>query len=121
MKKYVFTVKEDICTANGKDVTATNLLEKMKLYGTVEDYDTVVASVKAEYQLSLDNVKKQYQAIVDQKLTDDELKLVVAYRERKEETNKVYAEKITSLEKQLTDIKTESEKRIEKIRAAIEG
>ena len=33
MKKVVFTIKDDVCAANNRDVNATNLLEKMKLRG----------------------------------------------------------------------------------------
>lgn len=121
MKSYVFTVREDICAANGKDVTATNLLEKMKLYGSVEDFDSVIAKGKAEYQLAVDNLKAQLTAISEQKLTAEEIKLVKVYRDCKNSTDKELLAKIDSLTKQLEDIKAENESRIEKIRAAIDA
>ncbi len=119
MKKYVFTVKEDICNENGKDVTAANLLEKMLLYGTVEDYEDVVAASHCEHQAIIDNLKAQYEAIKDQKLTSEEIKLVNSYREIKAISDRAADAKIQSLTKQLADITAEFERRIERIKAVI--
>lgn len=119
MKKVVFTIKDDVCAANNRDVNATNLLEKMKLYGSVEDYDTVVADMKREYQKSLDSLNAQYEAIKSQNLTDDEIKLINTYRACKAEIQKTYEAQISVLTKQLQDIKEESERRLEQIRAIV--
>lgn len=120
MKAYVFTVKEDICAANGKDVTATNLLEKMKLYGSVEDFDSVIAKYKAEYQLTVDNLNSQLEAIKSQKLTSDEIKLVKTYRDCKAATEKEAQDKIDAFAKLLDDIRSENAKRTEAILALLD-
>ena len=46
MKKIIFTVKDDVCAANGKDLNATDLINKMKEYGSVESYDVVIDPIK---------------------------------------------------------------------------
>ena len=83
MGKYVFTVREDICAQNSKDVNATDLLSVMKHYGTVEVYDQVRASEKAEFQANINSLTAQLDALKDQNLTADEIKLIKAYREQK--------------------------------------
>lgn len=83
MKKVVLTIKDDVCAKNGKDVNATELLTVMSHYGTVESYDPVVAKDKAEYQATIDNLTAQLNAIKEQELTVDEIKMVKAYRENK--------------------------------------
>ena len=103
MQKYVFTVKEDICQLNGKDPSARDLLEKMKLWGSVVDYDSDIAAVKAEYQKTLDELTRQYNAIADQKLTESEIKLINAYRTCYAIDTRKYTEEIEKLTKQITD------------------
>lgn len=103
MQKYVFTVKEDICQLNGKDPSARDLLEKMKLWGSVVDYDSDIAAVKAEYQKTLDELTRQYNAIADQKLTDSEIKLINAYRVCFATDTRDYREQIDKLTKQIND------------------
>ena len=83
MNKVVLTIKDDICAKNGKDVNATELLTVMSHYGTVEAYDEVVAKDRAEYQATIDNLSAQLNAIKEQELTVDEIKMVKAYRENK--------------------------------------
>lgn len=81
MKQYVFTMKDDICNANGKtEAQRADVLKVLTHYGTVEEYDQVVASERAKYQLVIDNQTKQIEAIKDQELTDDEISMVKAYR-----------------------------------------
>lgn len=112
MKKYVFTVKDDVCLANGKDVNATRVLEVMATYGTVEDYDDVVAKIKAEYQEALDNVVAQNEAIKQQNLTEEEIALVNEYRKQRAKAVQAYIDENTKLTTQLEEIKTEYENRI---------
>lgn len=119
MKKLVFTVKDDVCAANGKDVAATELIEKMKLYGNVEDYERVVATVRAEYQATVDNLTAQINAIKAQDLTPDELELVKAYRACKDKISGAYETRIGTLENQLDDIRAEEQTRLEKIMAIL--
>lgn len=115
MKKYVFTVKDDVCLANGKDVNATQVLEVMKTYGAVEDYDTVIAKIKAEYQEALDNVVAQNEAIKHQNLSDEEIAIVNEYRKQRAKAVQVYIEENANLSKTLEEVKVEHEKTIEMI------
>lgn len=130
MKKYVFTVRDDVCTKNGKDVNATALLEKMKLYGTVEDYDRNMAAVKAEYQSVIDDVTARYEAIKNLNLSNSEVQIVNLFRTLlSEETaryvaeveavKKQYGEENDALKKQLEDIKAEHENRLAQITAIL--
>jgi hypothetical protein len=119
MKKLVFTIKDDVCTANAKDVNATRLLEVMKGYGTVEDYDAHVAGIKAEYQKTLDNVVAQNEAIKQQNLSDEEIAIVNAYRTQRAKAVKVYEDENAGLKKTLADVKAKHEATIELISNAI--
>lgn len=112
MKKLVFTIKDDVCTANAKDVNAVRLLDVMKTYGTVEDYDAHLASVRAEYQRTLDNVVAQNEAIKQQNLSEEEIAMVNAYRTQRAKAVKVYIDENAKLNKTLEDIKTEHERTI---------
>lgn len=112
MKKYVFTVRDDTCIANEKDVNATRVLEVMRTYGTVEDYDTHVAVIKKEYQDALDNVVAQNEAIKAQNLTDEEIALVNEYRKQRAKAVQAYIDENSKLTSQLTEIKAEYENRI---------
>lgn len=115
MKKYVFTVKDDVCLANGKDVNATQVLTVMKTYGAVEDYDAVIAKIKAEYQEALDNVVAQNEAIKHQNLSDEEIAIVNEYRKQRAKAVQVYIEENANLNKTLEEVKVEHEKTIELI------
>lgn len=115
MKKYVFTIKDDVCAANGKDIEATELIEKMKLWGEVEDYEKAIASVRAEYQKVIDNLNAQLAAIKDQELTDDEIALLNSYRSCKKLTGDRFQARIDALEKQLDDISAGYQKKIAQI------
>lgn len=130
MKKYVFTVKDDVCAKNNKDVNATALLEKMRLYGTVESYDSNMVAVKAEYQSVIDELTARYDAIKSLNLSADEISLVNLYRSLKAETAAAYVAEVNTvkaelgaeneaLKKQLEDIKVENEGRIAKIAAIL--
>lgn len=83
MKKYVLTIDEATCSKNNKDVNAKELLNVMGHYGTVENYETVEARVVAEHQKVNAELHAQLNAIKDQELTVDEIKMVKAYRENK--------------------------------------
>lgn len=115
MKDYVFTIKDDVCAANGKNPEATELLQKMKLWGTVEPYEKVIAGVKAEYQTVIDGLTKQLNAIKAQELTADEIVLLNAYRDCKFATGATYQARIDSLEKYLEEIRNDSQKRAAQI------
>lgn len=115
MKKYVFTIKDDVCAANGKDIEASELIAKMKLWGDVEDYEKVVASVRAEYQAVVDNLTAQIAAIKNQELTDDEIALLNAYRSCKKTTGDKFQVRIDALENQLVEISNGYQKKLAQI------
>ena len=119
MKKYVFTVKDDVCALNGKDINATELLGVMSHYGSVEDYESVFAGVKAEYQGTVDSLTAQNEAIKAFNLSSDEFELVKAYRACRATISAGYESRINILETQLTDIRTEEQTRLEKIMAIL--
>ena len=83
MEKYILTIDEATCAKNNKDVNATELLNVMTHYGTVEKYETVEAKVVAEHQRVNAELHKQLNDIKEQKLTPDELEMVKAYRKNK--------------------------------------
>ena len=115
MKEYVFTVMDDVCAANGKDVEATELLQKMSLYGKVEPLEKVLLAVKSEYQAVIDNITVQLNAIKAQELTPDEIVLLNAYRDCKTATGETYQKKIDSLEKYLEEVRISSQRRAAQI------
>ena len=119
MKNYVFTIRDDVCTANGKDIEATELLAKMSLWGDVANYDTAISEIKSEYQAIVDDLTAQNSAIKDQALTEDELKLVFAYRACKTEICEKFINRINVLEGELAEIKTAEQVRSERIMAIL--
>ena len=74
MKQYVFTMMDDVCTANHKtEEQKQSVLKKLAEYGTVESYDSVVAQERAKYQSVIDNQTRQIEAIHERELTDGEM------------------------------------------------
>lgn len=121
MKTLVFTIKDDVCAANGKtDAQKSEVLKVLTHYGTVEDFDAVVAQERAKYQAVIDNLTRQYEAIKDQELTDDEIKMVYAYREGKASVVAEYVEKAEAYATQLKEVKREYENRVAKIKLALD-
>ena len=81
MKQFVFTMLDDVCTENNKtEAQKQEVLKVLTHYGSVEDFDTVLAGERAKYQTVIDNQTKQIEAIKDQDLTADEMAMVKAYR-----------------------------------------
>jgi hypothetical protein len=80
MARFVLTIKEDVCKANGKDVKAVELLKVMAHYGTVETFETVVASEIAPLQQTIDNLVRQIEAIDEKNVTDVEMGILKAFR-----------------------------------------
>lgn len=121
VKKYVLTVMPDVAVGNGKDPAATELLEKMALYGKVTPLDSEVAALRAEYQTSFDNLMKQFLAIKDQALTEDEILFLNFYRERKAANGKVYEGRIATLESKIAEAIETAEKKAAQLRAILDG
>lgn len=120
MKKIVFTIKDDVCNANGKDQhMQCELVAKMGQYGTVEDYDQHISRIKAEYQDTYDKLVAQYKAVQDRALTDDEMAIVTIYRKLKEGIKAEDKQVIEMLTGQLEKIKQENENRVAQIKALL--
>ena len=119
MKKYVFTVKDDVCLANNKDANATELIAKLKLYGSVENFDTVVSGIKAEYDEVIASMSAAYEAIASQNLTSDEIALVNTYRANKEEISKAYVAENNILKNELSTIKAKQENIVRQIQSIL--
>lgn len=120
MKQYVFTMKDDVCTLNGKtDAQKEEVLKVLTHYGTVEDYDNVVANERAKYQSVIDNQTKQIEAIKEQDLTVDEMKIVKIYRECKQSNDAQHLARINELVCQLETVKTENDRRNAQIKAIL--
>lgn len=120
MKKYVFTMKEDVCEANQKTTEQqVKILDKLREYGTVEDYEKVIAPVQSEYQGVVDNLTAQINAIKEQELTVDEIKMVKAYRENKTAVVNEYIAEVDKYKTELEGIKSEFELKTAKLRAIL--
>lgn len=121
MRKYVFTIKDDVCVANGKDIEATELLAKMRLWGDVEDYDRVISAVKAEFQEIVDNLTTQVTEMQDQdlNLTDDEIRLNELFRELKSIIVARYIDEAEAYKSELAVIKSEFERKISTLKAVL--
>lgn len=120
MKKYVFTIKDDVCTANGKDVEAFELREKMKLWGDVEEYDRVIEPLCAEYQRVIDNLTAQISAIKEQELTIDEMRMVEAYRANRASVVNEYITEVDKYKTELETIRSEFELKTAQLKAILD-
>ena len=113
IKKYSFTVKEEVMAAHNKTLAQLQeLLGVLAHYGVVVDYEADRRAENAEYQASIDGLKAQLEAIKEQKLTADEIEIIKAYRvqvlKHDEEKDKViteYHSTIAKLEDTLTKFK----------------
>lgn len=122
MKKYVFTIKDDVCAANGKDIEATELLAKMRLWGDVEDYEKATAAERAEYQATIDGLTAQLSDSKSLMLNGtDEIRMIDAYRACKKEIDDASQARIGTLELQLESTKADYLKKAEQISALLVG
>ena len=119
MKKVVLTIKDDVCARNNKDVNATELLNVMSHYGTVEDFDSALAKNNAEYQNTIDSLNAQLTAIKEQELTVDEIKMVKSYRENKSSVVSAYVAEAENYKSQLQAVKNEHEQRVARLKAIL--
>ena len=113
-------MKEDVCSLNGKtDAQKEEVLKVLSHYGTVEDYEVVIAGEREKYQAVIDNQSKQIEAIKDQDLTVDEMKIVNMYRECKKSNDAQHLSRINDLVNQLEAVRNEQEKRNAQIKAIL--
>ena len=119
MKKYVFTIKEEIAVAHGKDPNATELLKVLPHYGTLEDYESVITDVKHESQATIDKLTSHIKSIEEQELTEDEVLLLRTYRSNKATVEAAHVARENELTKQLQANKVAFEQVIVKIKNVI--
>lgn len=103
MKKYVFTVREDIMLKAGKsDEQLALLVSKMSEYGTVEDYDTVIARVSAEKDDELVNLKAAYDNAKLRDVTDKEAEVINIIRDIADDHANTYKVKYDNLKSRVS-------------------
>lgn len=95
MVKYVLVIREDVCSANGKDEAAINkLLEVAHKFGDVFNYDDCVAKEKADLQTVIDNLTAENTALRAVKLSDAEKGIVNAFRDCKAASDREFIAEI---------------------------
>lgn len=121
MTKYVFTVREDIMVGNGKDNSKLSmLLTKMREYGTIEDYDTVLAKVSAEKEDELINLKSKYETIALRDVSDDEAEIVNKIRDIADKLSSVYKNKYDSLRSKVSAAQIQAKQKRELAKRQLE-
>ena len=117
IKKYAFTVKEEVMSANNKTIgQLQELLGVLNHYGVVVDYDADRKAENAEYQATIDGLKAQLEALkADPRIsvTADELEIIKVCRlnvaKHEADKDKVIAEyktAVTKLEDTLSQFKS---------------
>lgn len=103
MRKYVFTVREDIMLKESKteDMLA-KLIGKMNEYGTVEEYDTVINRVSAEKDDELINLKAAYDNAKLRDVTDEEAEVINKIRDIAEKLANTYKVKYDNLKSRVS-------------------
>lgn len=118
--KYVLTILEDVCNANGKTSEMANkLLETASHYGKLQHYADALKENNAEFQATIDNLNAQLKAIQDQRLTADEISLVSAYRQIVAKKIGEKDKEINELRAELTDVKTACELKIKRVQEVL--
>lgn len=116
MKTIVIHIKDDICAKNGRDPEATSLIEAARSFGTVESWDTAVASLRAEYQAVINNLKLDLDKISENEVTPDELEVLKIIRKKSSKEAVEYQKAIADRDAQLQAVKVENENRAAQIR-----
>lgn len=119
MKIIVVTIDDAVCAKNGRDPEATILIEKARLYGTVESGDSFIAAERAKYQSSLNSLTAQLEAINENKITPAELEVLRVLRQKSAKEGKVYEDEIAALRSQLQKVVEEGENRSRQIKAIL--
>lgn len=116
MKRFVTIFKDN----NGKtEEQEKALIDKIKEYGTVVDYDQYVMGVKAEYQEVLDAQKAELNRIKGYDVDADEYQVLQLLRTILGKKTSVYVNETNTLKQTLEEIKRENEARINKIKELI--
>jgi hypothetical protein len=119
-KKIVLTIREDIYLSNDKtEAQASELLNVISRYGTVEDFDSVIAVKLREKEEIISNLGKQLEEVKDRAVTDGEVLALKAIREDKRKAVAEKEERIGTLEKALTDVTEQHRSTLRKIKSVI--
>lgn len=118
--KYLFIVDPSVCTNNGKDPAATELLGKMKAYGEVVPFEKIEAAIRAEDQSTIDRLTKKILSMQDQELTEEEIIWLNFLRERKAIETANFEKQIAARDKVIDDVRADSQKRAEQLAAFAE-
>lgn len=116
MLKYVFTIKEDVCAANGRTNKVSELLSVLPYYGELVDYDTAISDVKNEYQATIDNLTHQLEVLKDHNLTAEEIKVLNVMRVSATEANKKREAEFEEEKAKLIADKTASDNKVEALK-----
>ncbi len=117
MRTIVVTIQDDVCAKNGRDPEGTALIEAARTFGKVESLDSVLSAKSAEYEAIIRNLRSQLEAIAEHSVTEAELKVLQAIRQKSAEEAVTYESTIRERDAQLQAIKTESENRVAQIKA----
>jgi hypothetical protein len=118
-ESYVLTLIPDVCTRNGKDVKAKELLEVMSTYGKVEPLKDVEARISAPLKATIDNLVKQNEAIKENELDDFDMTVLRAAREAKQRVVKSKDMQISELQTEIKGIVDFNEKKQQELTAFI--
>lgn len=103
MRKYVFTVREDIMLKESKsEEMLAKLIGKMNEYGTVEEYDTVINRVSAEKDDELINLKAAYDNAKLRDVTDEEAEVINKIRDIADKLANTYKVKYDNLKSRVS-------------------
>ena len=95
MVKYVLVIREDVCSANGKDEAAINkLLEVAHKFGDVLRYEDCITAEINEREQIIANLKAQNAALSAVNLNDAEKGMVNAFRDCKAASDREYQAEI---------------------------
>lgn len=112
MKKFVITIVDETCVKNNRDPQATLLLEKAKLYGTVEGFE--------EYEKKMNNLSSQLNAVKELAVTPAELEILRLIRKKSKEEGKAQEDTIAVLKDYLRKVGEGDENRARAIKTMLQ-
>lgn len=127
MNEIVLIVKPSIMEAHGKTpANLESLIGVLNTYGSVESLDDHLSAIKLTYQQEVADLARKLETLKGYDLTQDEMALVNLFRKLCQLRDKQHIAELEKkdaeaeeLRKQLADVKTEMEKRIDSIKQFI--
>lgn len=116
-RSIVIHIDEATCARNGRDPSATKLVEVAKTFGTVETLDSALAAERAKSQATINSLMAQNEEIKEYEVTPAELAVLKAMREKSKKESEQYEAAIKQRDDQLEAIRVENENRAATIRA----